>query len=69
MLIPTKQWEQRKEGRQRAQRVLLKMLAVQVKGSCPAGTWKGRLEAFVRVKAEDNVVGVIPTEKAEAKRG
>lgn len=45
------------------------MLAVQVKGSCPAGTWKGRLEAFVRVKAEDNVVGVIPTEKAEAKRG
>lgn len=40
------------------------------KRSCPAGTWKGLPEAYVKAKAEDNDVGVIPTEeKAEITRG
>lgn len=58
-----------KERRQTVQRTVLKRLAAPVKGSCPAGTWKGTREAFVRVKAEDIDVGVIHTEKAEAKSG
>lgn len=41
-----------------------------VAGSCPAGIWKGRPREAVKVMAEDNDLGVIPTEvKAKAKRG
>lgn len=68
MLIPIT--EQSKEGRQSHSENVVAGVSSTGKGSCPAGTWKGQPEAYVKVKAEDNEVGVIPTKKkAEIMRG